>query len=223
MTERAKKQSKEARRAADKVFDEIEALRKAQRKKDDVQRINEARAALKGAVNEGDRALKGKEKKTQAKPLKRPLKVGDTVELLAFGTRGTVLTLPDADGNLRVQAGVLKVTTKLSEINLIENAENKSVQAIVEKSKTALRTHKVSTELDLRGMASDEAIPMVDRYLDQAFLAKLNSVVIIHGKGTGVLRAAVQSHLRKHPHVKSFRLGTFGEGENGVTVVEIRH
>ncbi len=221
--EEAEEIIKEARRAADKVFDEIDALRKAQKKKDDFQRINEARASLKGALNESDRALKGKERKQQAKPLKRPLKVGDTVELLAFGTRGTVLTLPDTDGNLRVQAGVLKVTTKLSEINLVENGENKSVQAIVEKSKTALRTHKVSTELDIRGMASDEAIPMVDRYLDQAFLAKLNTVVIIHGKGTGVLRAAVQSHLRRHPHVKSFRLGTFGEGENGVTVVEIRH
>ncbi|MBQ3055551.1 MAG: endonuclease MutS2 [Oscillospiraceae bacterium] len=221
--EEAEQIVKDARRAADKVFDEIEALRKAQRKKDDFQRINEARASLKGALNESERAVKAKQKKEQAKPLKRPLKVGDTVELLAFGTRGTVLTLPDADGNLRVQAGVLKVTTKLSEINLVENAENKSVQAIVEKSKTALRTHKVATELDLRGMASDEAIPVVDRYLDQAFLAKLNSVIIIHGKGTGVLRAAVQSHLRKHPHVKSFRLGTFGEGETGVTVVEIRH
>lgn len=221
--EEAEEIIKEARRAADKVFDEIEALRKAQRKKDDVQRINEARASLKGAVNESGRALKGKETKPQAKPLKRPLKVGDTVELLAFGTRGTVLSLPDADGNLRVQAGVLKVTTKLSEIDLVENAENKSVTAIVEKSRAALREHKVSTELDIRGMASDEAIPVVDRYLDQAFLAKLNSVFIIHGKGTGVLRAAVQTHLRRHPHVKSFRLGTFGEGENGVTVVEIRH
>jgi len=226
-TERAREEAeqivKDARRAADKVFDEIEALRKAQRKKDDFQRINEARASLKGALNESERAVKAKQKKEQAKPLKRPLKVGDTVELLAFGTRGTVLTLPDADGNLRVQAGVLKVSTKLSEINLIENAENKSVQAIVEKSKTALRTQKIATELDLRGMASDEAITVLDRYLDQAFLAKLNSVFIIHGKGTGVLRAAVQSHLRRHPHVKSFRLGTFGEGENGVTVVEIRH
>lgn len=222
--EEAEQIIKDARRAADKVFEEIEALRKAQKKKDDVQRINEARASLRGALNEGERALDHGRKtaRPQATPPKRPLKVGDTVELLTFGTRGTVLTLPDKDGNLRVQAGALKVTTKLSEINLVENGENRSVQKIVEKSKAALRNHKIDMELDLRGMASDEAITMVDRYLDQVFLAKLNTVRIIHGKGTGVLRAAVQAHLRKHPHVKSFRLGTFGEGENGVTVVEIR-
>lgn len=215
---------KEARRAADKVFDEIDALRKAQKKKEDVQRINEARASLRGALNEGERKLgAGKQsKRIPAEPLKRPLRVGDTVELLAYGTRGTVLTLPDKDGNLRVQAGVLKVTTKLSEIRFVENAENQSAKKIVERSRAALRNQQMSNELDLRGMASDEAIMELDRYLDQVFLAKLGTVRIIHGKGTGVLRAAVQSHLRKHPHVKGFRIGTFGEGENGVTVVEIR-
>lgn len=222
--EEAEEMLKEARRAADKVFDEIDALRKAQKKKEDIQRINEARASLRGALNEGERKLgSGKgAKRAKAEPLKRPLQIGDTVELLAFGTRGTVLTLPDADGNLRVQAGVLKVTTKVSEIRLIENAENQSAQKIVERSRAALRNQQMSNELDLRGQASDEAIMELDRYLDQVFLAKLSTVRIIHGKGTGVLRAAVQSHLRKHPHVKSFRIGTFGEGENGVTVVEIR-
>ncbi|MBE6916261.1 MAG: endonuclease MutS2 [Ruminococcaceae bacterium] len=222
--EEAEEMLKEARRAADKIFDEIDALRKAQKKKDDIQRINEARASLRGALNEGERKLgSGKgAKRAKAEPLKRPLQIGDTVELLAFGTQGTVLTLPDADGNLRVQAGVLKVTTKVSEIRLIENAENRSAQKIVERSRAALRNQQMSNELDLRGMASDEAIMELDRYLDQVFLAKLSTVRIIHGKGTGVLRAAVQSHLRKHPHVKSFRIGTFGEGENGVTVVEIR-
>ncbi len=222
--EEAEDMLKEARRAADKVFEEIDALRKAQKKKEDIQRINEARASLRGALNEGEKKLaSGKgAKKAKAEPLKRPLQVGDTVELLAFGTRGTVLTLPDSDGNLRVQAGVLKVTTKVAEIRLIENAENKSAQKIIERSRASLRNQQMSNELDLRGQASDEAIMELDRYLDQAFLAKLSTVRIIHGKGTGVLRAAVQTHLRKHPHVKSFRIGTFGEGENGVTVVEIR-
>ena len=100
--------------------------------------------------------------------------------------------------------------------------EEKPKQKTVVKSQTGAMTRTVRMECDVRGMAVDEAIPVVDQYLDEAVLASLGEVTIIHGKGTGVLRQGIQQHLRHHPHVKSFRLGVYGEGESGVTVVELK-
>ena len=221
----AEKLVRDARAAADQVFDEIDALRRAQRKKENYQQVNDARAALKRGMNQAEETLSraGAEKKLQdAPPPPRPLKAGDTVELIELGSRGTVLTPPDKAGNVQVQAGILKVTIKLGKLRLVEEGGEKTVHDFIAKKQAELRKITVSPELDLRGMLADEAVEATERYLDNAFLAKLNTVTIIHGKGTGALRKAVQTRLKSHPHVKSFRLGNFGEGEAGVTVVELR-
>ena len=115
----------------------------------------------------------------------------------------------------------MKVSVKMRELKLIENTGDKTVQDFIKKKTVELRNVKISPEVDLRGMMAEEAVDMVERYIDNAFMAKLPSVRIIHGKGTGVLRKAVQDSLKRNRHVKSFRLGTFGEGEHGVTVAEL--
>ena len=215
-----------ARAAADQIFDEIEKLRKLERKKENYQKINDARAALRQGLHDAekelDRATGKRKPKQEAAPPPRPLKVGDTVELVELGTQGTVLAPPDQSGNVQVQAGIMKVTVKLSALRLIEESGDKTVNDFIAKKQSELRKIQVSQDTDLRGMTTDEAIAVMDQYLDNAFLAKLNTVTIIHGKGTGALRKAVQQRLRSHPHVKSFRLGTYGEGEDGVTVVELK-
>ncbi len=222
----AERMLRDARAAADEIFDEIDALRKAQRKKDNYQQINDARAALKHSLNDADRALNragGERAKNLIAPAPaRPLKVGDTVELIELGTKATVLSVPDKSGMVQVQAGILKVNVNQNKLKLLEESGKKTVEAFIAKKQAELRNIKISQDIDVRGMMSDEAVDTVERYLDNAFMAKLNTVTVIHGKGTGALRKAIQTRLRSHPHVKSFRLGTFGEGESGVTVIELK-
>lgn len=228
--ERAKRDAqqmvREAKSAADAIFDEIDALRKAQRKKDNYQQINDARAALRKSMNDADSAVNrsgasGK-KTVTAPPPKRPLQQGDTVELIELGSNGTVLTPPDKSGMVQVQAGIMKVSIHQSKLKLLEESGKKTVEAFIAKKQAELRSIKISQDIDVRGLMSDEAVDTVERYLDNAFMAKLNTVTVIHGKGTGALRKAIHARLKSHPHVKSFRLGTFGEGEAGVTVIELR-
>lgn len=222
----AERMLRDARAAADSIFDEIDALRKAQRKKDNYQQINEARAALRHSLNDADETLsrsgRRKEKSITAPTPARPLKVGDTVELIELGTKATILTAPDKSGMVQVQAGILKVNVNQNKLKLLEESGKKTVEAFIAKKQAELRNVKISQDIDVRGMMSDEAVDTVERYLDNAFMAKLNTVTVIHGKGTGALRKAIQTRLRTHPHVKSFRLGTFGEGESGVTVIELK-
>ena len=167
--------------------------------------------------------------------LPRPLKIGDAVTLADLGKEGTVLSLPDKDDLVEVQAGVVRTRVPLANLRLCEAASaKKQTEKATKKfrsSKPAVsgdstaevgRSRGTGLELDLRGMAVDEALPAVDLFLDRAVLAGIPAVTLIHGKGTGVLRAAVQQHLRSHPSVKSYRLGKYGEGEDGVTIVELK-
>ena len=213
---------KEARAEAERVFDELADLRKKRAKDDNYRQENEARAALMKSLNDAEGKLAGgkKRERTAEKP-KRPLKVGDTVELVKIGTRATVLTVPDKSGKFQVQAGIMKVWANISEVKLLENTGDTSVKEFIARKTVELRNVKISPEVDLRGMNAEEAIDTLERYIDSAFMAKLGSVRIIHGKGTGVLRKAVHDSLKTNRHVKSFRLGTFGEGEHGVTVAEL--
>jgi DNA mismatch repair protein MutS2 len=148
------------------------------------------------------------------------LRPGDSVWITHLNTRGSVLEKPNAKGEVWVQAGAMRLSVSIQKLRLADSeprAEKTRARAQVD---VAART--VRTELDLRGLALDEALPEVDRFLDDAVISSLGSVSIIHGKGTGALRAGVQAHLRKHPHVAEFRIGKFGEGESGVTIVKLR-
>ncbi len=227
--ERAKAEAerliKNARATADSVFEELDEICKKRRKEENYQAVNDARAAMRRSLNEAEDELSAigkKKKQQQAPPLKRPLKVGDTVELINLGTRATVLTIPDKNGTLQVQAGIMKVNVKVRDLKLVEETGDKTVTDFIAKKQAELRNISVKPEVDLRGMLPEEAESVLERYIDTAFLAKLGTVTIIHGKGTGVLRRTVQDNLKHNRHVKSFRLGTFGEGENGVTIAELR-
>jgi len=212
----------EARKTAEDTFDELDQMRRRQAKEFDHIRENEARAEMRRALNEAESHLGYQEiieKPTEVKGPNRPIAKGDTVRTRDMGLTAQVLDILPG-GRLSLQAGAIKLTAGTDEVTLIGGPEKKQAP----KSATGpvgLRD-AVSSELDIRGMTTDEAIPILERYIDSAILGKLESVRVIHGKGTGVLRAAVHESLKSTKGVKGFRLGRFGEGETGVTIVELR-
>ncbi len=219
----ARKIIEDARAAANLVFTQLDDMKKRQAKAEaDWQAENDRRTELRRLLNEAEGQLGQPAAPAETPPPTRPAKAGDTVELLSLGTKATVLAV-NSDGSLQLQAGILKISAKQSEVRLADAAPSKSKAKPAKGSVShAFRAAGVSPEVDLRGMMTDEAIAVLDRFLDNAMLAKLTQVTIIHGKGTGALRAAVQQHLKRSRYVKSFRLGRFGEGENGVTIAELR-
>ena len=181
----------------------------------------------------GDRERMKKTEKALSQPKeqkpRRALKpsdihLGDTVRVLSLNLQGTVSSLPDARGSLFVQMGILRSQVKLSDLELVEEAVITSKQ--FQKSSTGKikmsKSASVSTEINLIGMTVDEALAHLDKYLDDAYLAHLPSVRIVHGKGTGALRKAVQGLLKRNKYVKSYRLGEFGEGDAGVTIATFK-
>lgn len=155
--------------------------------------------------------------------LPRPLKAGDSVLIYDIDKKGTVLRAPDGNsGEVLVQAGIVQTRVPLSNLRLVEEKPERKVYRTVTAGMRGKPRAGASSELDLRGQTTDEAVMNVDRFIDSAQLAGVGQLTIIHGKGTGALRTAVQQHLKHHPGVKSFRLGTFGEGESGVTIVELK-
>ena len=153
------------------------------------------------------------------------LRIGDSVKVLSMNLKGTVHTLPNAKGDLYVQMGILNSLVNISDLILLEDDSsansrkfNKTGAGKIKMSKSA----SVSSEINLIGKTTDEAIALLDKYLDDAYIAHLPSVRIVHGKGTGALRSAVQKHLKRQKYVKSFRLGALGEGDAGVTIAEFK-
>jgi DNA mismatch repair protein MutS2 len=153
---------------------------------------------------------------------KRGILVGDTVELLKLGTKANVLAI-NKDGTYQLQAGILKLTAKENEIYLLENENPYQTKGgRPAHSGREMKLTAIAQEVDLRGMDAVEAICVLDNYLDSAMRGNLHSVRIIHGKGTGVLRNAVHQSLRKNKFIKTFRMGVYGEGEDGVTIAEFK-
>ena len=218
----------QAQRQADEVFAELEQLRRQQRA--DYQSVNDRKADIRRRLNEAESELHRRDGSAEPIPAPtRPIAVGDTVELSGVRTGATVLAV-NGDGTLLLQAGKIKMTVKAAQVRLLETAEEvekkkKQSDAARQRSSGAVTLNtgaRASAELDIRGLETLEAESVVENYLDAASRAKLGSVTIIHGKGTGALRAAVHQMLKKNRQVKSFRLGRYGEGEAGVTVVELK-
>lgn len=152
-------------------------------------------------------------------------KLGESVKVLSMNLTGTVTSLPDSRGNVTVQMGILRSQVHISDLEIIEEAPSYSAKQMKRTSKGKMRMGKsfsVSPEINLLGKTVDEAIAELDKYLDDAYLAHLSSVRVVHGKGTGALRSGIHTYLRRQKHVKSFRLGAFGEGDAGVTIVEFK-
>ena len=178
--------------------------------------------------------VRGQRTKTNARTRKGPkktispkaLRVGDTVKVLTMGINGTVSTLPNQKGDLYVQMGILRSQVNIKDLELVDEAtisgpgvptapKNKTGSGKIKMSKSL----SVSPEINLIGMTTDEAVPAMEKYLDDAYLAHLPQVRVVHGRGTGALRAACHKRLKKLNYVKEFRLGEYGEGDTGVTIV----
>ena len=208
-----------ARRTANEVAEELKQLRKQARDAADLQGSNAKQADLRRKLNEAEEEFAVKQTAAHRPEPSRAIKAGDTVELLRFGTRAQVLSV-NKDGSYQLQAGIMKVTAQPDEVYLIEETKQQ-VKKIIERSQKQFRAAGASTELDLRGMTQGEAIATLSIFLDNAMLANLASVRIIHGKGTGALRKAVHEELKHSRVVKRYRLGVYGEGEDGVTIAEL--
>jgi len=212
----------DAREAAERAFAELDEMHRQANEEESHRRTNEARAELRRMLNEsGDRLGVGGNEQKDTRESARPLEVGDTVEIKAMGVKATVVEI-SSDRQLVLQAGIMRVTAKEEEVLLLENETKAETRRVAERAAAGLRTASVSPEIDMRGMMTDEAIPVMERYIDGAVMGKLNTITIIHGKGTGALREAVHQSLRRNKQVKTFRLGKYGEGETGVTVVELK-
>ena len=211
----------DARIAANAASEELKALRKQLTDSADTTGINQRQAELRRNLNEAEGKLRvGQVQEKRPEP-KRPVLVGDTVELLKLGTKASVIAI-NKDGTYQLQAGILKMTAKPDEVYLLENENPYKQKGRPAHSGREMRTAAMSSEVDLRGMDTVEAICALGLFLDSAMRANVSPVRIIHGKGTGVLRNAVQQELKKNKFVKSYRLGVYGEGEDGVTIAEFR-
>ena len=211
----------EARRTANAASEELKALRKQLTDSADTTGINQRQAELRRSLNEAESKLRAGQKEVKRPEPKREVLVGDTVELLKLGTKASVIAI-NKDGTYQLQAGILKMTVKPDEVYLLEEENPYKTKGRPAHSGREMKLTAMSSEVDLRGMDTVEAICTLQLYLDSAMRSNLSSVRIIHGKGTGALRAAVQQELKKNKYVKSFRLGVYGEGEDGVTIAEFR-
>lgn len=187
--------------------------------------MEQERANLRKKLSSSDEKLAKKNQKKQSKQLKaKDLKLGDAVMVLSLNLKGTVSSLPNSKGELFVQMGILRSQVHISDLELIDE-EVITTPTLKKTGSGKIKMRKsanISTEINVIGMTTAEAIPTVDKYLDDAYLAHLPQVRIIHGRGTGALRKAVHAHLKKCKYVESYRLGEFGEGDMGVTIVNFK-
>ena len=212
----------EARAAANIASEELKAMKKQLQDSADTTGLNQRQADLRRNLNEVEEKLHAAQSRRERPKPSRGILVGDTVELLKLGTKANVIAI-NKDGTLQLQAGILKMTAAQEEVYLLEHENPYKEKGTRPKhSGREMKLTAMSTEVDLRGMDAIEAVCVLERYLDEAMRANLTQVRIIHGKGTGTLRAAVQQSLKKNKYVKQFRLGQYGEGEDGVTIAEFR-
>ncbi len=220
MLKKAKEDAKKVLLKAQRESEQIISELKRSRSRDGAQlkehELNEMRRKLQGSLDEMGEALSTPV--TRVAPPK-DLKPGETVELIHLGTKGTVITPPNDKGEATVQAGIMKMKVHVSQLRRMEETSKEKKKT---GNKIQISARPASMEVDVRGMNLEEAIGEVDMFIDNAVLAGLKTVSIIHGKGAGILRSGIQQHLKRYPAVQEFRLGRFGEGEDGVTIVTLK-
>ena len=224
--EKARQQAADLLRDTKQYADEtIRAFNKMSGNAISARDMERRRTALRGKMDEMEASRKKEKEKTPHKAVDaRKLQVGDSVKVLSLNLKGIVRSLPDKSGNLDVQMGILHSVVNVKDIELLDEVSIKgpsyehTATGRVRISKSA----SVSPEINLLGMTVDEAVSVLDKYLDDAAIAHLDEVRVVHGKGTGALRAGVQNFLRKNKHVQSYRLGEYGEGDAGVTIVKLK-
>ena len=215
-----------AKASSDYILAEMDKLRKMSEKERRGEDIDEARRKMRQYLRENESKYDPVEEKTDKEyVLPRPLRVGDEVYLINIDKNGFVVDLPDKNGNLTVQAGIIKTKTNVKNLKLIENVPSftdKTGKKVKTTEYKATISRNCKDEIDLRGMMGEEAWFKVDKYLDDAMLTGFQTVRLIHGKGTGALKKALWEKLRRDTRIKSFRIGQYGEGDGGVTVVELK-
>lgn len=211
---------------AQKLLDDLDDLKKAKDSADFSERMAQVKVSFKADMSRlRDLADPVTGKVTSDYKHDRPLKRGDTVRLIALNKEGVLLGAPDGQGFVNVQAGIIKTKVHQSELRLVDTKGRRVTMggaSVSTRGVSSKSGRDVKTELDLRGMTGGEALMEIDRYIDSCVMSNVVTVTLIHGKGTGALRAAVHEHLKRHKSVKTFRLGVYGEGESGVTVIELK-
>jgi len=209
---------------ANRLMDELSKIRKQKDSEEFRNLAGQAKSMVDSRLNELSNSAKlAAENKNEGYKLPRPIRAGDTVLMVDIGKRGTVISEPDNSGTVMVQAGIMKTKVKVSSLRL-EEGEKVTAQF----NRPATRTVRskaagaATREVDLRGMNVEEALVETDKALDESVFSNVSMLTLIHGKGTGTLRKAIHTHLKGHPNVRFYRLGVFGEGESGVTVVEVK-
>lgn len=218
---------KSARISSDYVMEQLEKVKRERESANLASALEESRRNIRKKLRESEKEANPiNEKIAEDYVLPRPLKKGDDVLLININKKGVLLDDPDRDGNVMVQAGIIKTRTKVSNLMLLD--EDKVTFTDAQKKQMAADKYRVTVsrdfkdEIDLRGMLGDDAWYMVDKYFDEAHIAGIHTLRLIHGKGTGALKNAIWSHLKGDPRVVSYRLGKYGEGDLGVTIVEVK-
>jgi DNA mismatch repair protein MutS2 len=214
----AKRLIKDAKDEADEILKNMRDLERLGYSSDARQKLEEERKRLKARLENVEDNI-NKTQNEDGEELKN-VKEGQEVFLPSLNQKVVVLTKPDNKGEVQVQAGIMKISVKVKDLRAskLTHQEKKEIK----KREVNLNLKSVSSSVDLRGMDSEEAVYTTDKYLDDAYRGGLAEVTIVHGKGTGVLRQAINDMLRRHAHVKSYRLGNYGEGGTGVTMVELK-
>ena len=215
---------REAKEIISKAKDEADEIVKAMRELEKMgiaeggrNRLEAERRKLKESLEEKEAAMV-KVRENNGEPLKK-VTLGMEAFLPSLNQRVIVISMPDNKGEVQVEAGIMKINVKLKDLRKVEVTPAKKEK---KKRELKLNLKSVESRIDLRGMDAEEACYRTDKYLDEAYMANLGEVTVVHGKGTGVLRKAINDMLKRHPHVKSYRLGVYGEGGDGVTIVELK-
>lgn len=187
--------------------------------------LEKERASLREKINDKDNALMVREKKKQPHKKLSPdsIRIGDSVHVVSLGLDGTIISQPDQKGMVQVQMGILTSSVSVKDLTLIDKKEEPAIEHKVSSSYNLSKARDIRTEINLIGKTTYEAITLLDKYLDDAYLSHLSQVTVIHGRGTGALKRAVHDHLKHVNYVKSYRVGEFGEGDQGVTIVEFKN
>ncbi|MCD7708979.1 MAG: endonuclease MutS2 [Clostridiales bacterium] len=212
------------REAKDVADETIRNFNKYASSQPEISKMEKERAKLRDEMTKKEKKISIKKEEKRAHEVPKNLRIGDSVHVLSMNLNGTVHTLPNSKGELYVQMGILRSLVKLDDLELIpeEAPSAKKYNSGAAGKVKVQKSATVSPEINLIGKTVDEAIPLLDKYLDDAYLAHLPSVRIVHGKGTGALRNAVQSHLKRQNYIDSFRLGEMGEGDAGVTIATFK-
>ncbi len=220
---RAEEILEKAKRETEEIVSTMRTLQKEKDEREALKAMEEVRKELNIKIKNNKSKDNIPKPKAGQKANPNLFKPGMSVHIVDLNDKGTILSIDKKAGTAVIQMGIMKTGAKLSSLVILEDETKKNIMKFIPQKSVGGGTKTVKTEIDLRGMMLEEALMEADMFLDRAIMSGLGSVTLIHGKGTGVLRNGIQEMLRRHPHVKSFRYGRYGEGENGVTVVELKN